>query len=47
MTSQETTLEEVRERLVKLERQNRGLKQMGGVALIAAAPLILMGQEFS
>lgn len=47
MSSQETALEEVRVRLVKLERQNRRLKQMGAVALIAAASLFLMGQASS
>ena len=44
MTSQETTLEEVRERLIKLEGQNRRLKQMGAVALVVAASLLVMAQ---
>ena len=44
MTSQETTLEEIHERLIKLEGQNRRLKQMGAVALIVAASLLVMGQ---
>jgi hypothetical protein len=44
MTSQETALEEVRERLTKLERENRRLKQIGAGALIGAASLFVMGQ---
>ncbi len=44
MTSQETTLEEIRERLIKLEGQNRRLKQMGAVALVVAASLLVMAQ---
>ena len=44
MTSQETTLEEIRERLIKLEGQNRRLKQMGAVAVVVAASLLVMGQ---
>jgi hypothetical protein len=44
MNSQETALEEVRERLIKLERQNRRLKQTGAAALIVAASLFPMGQ---
>ncbi len=32
------------ERLEKLERQNRSLKQVGAVALILAAAVLLMGQ---
>ncbi len=37
-------LEQIQERLSKLERQNRRLKQAGAAALIAAASLLLMGQ---
>jgi hypothetical protein len=44
MTSQETALEEVREGLIKLERQNRRLEQTGAAALIVAASLLLVGQ---
>jgi hypothetical protein len=44
MTSQETALEEVRERLRKLERQNLRLKRIGLAALILTASLLLMGQ---
>jgi hypothetical protein len=47
MTSQETALEEVRERLTKLERENRRLKQIGAGALIVAASLFVMGQATS
>ena len=44
MTWQETPLEEIRGRLIRLERQNRRLKQLGAAALIVAASLALMGQ---
>jgi hypothetical protein len=44
MTSQETALEEIRGRLVRLEKQNRRVKQHGVAALIVAASLFLMGQ---
>ncbi len=44
MTSQETTLEEIRERLIKLEGQNRRLKQMGAAVLIIAAPIFASRQ---
>jgi hypothetical protein len=44
MTSQETALEEIRGRLIRLERQNRRLEQLGIAALIVAASLVLMGQ---
>jgi hypothetical protein len=44
MISPETALEEVPERLIVLERQNRRLKQMGLVALIVAASLVVMAQ---
>jgi hypothetical protein len=44
MTSQEAAFEEIRGRLIRLERQNRRLKQMGAAALIVAASMILMGQ---
>jgi hypothetical protein len=44
MTSQEKTLEEICERLVKLEKQNRRLKRAGAAALIVAASLALLGQ---
>ncbi len=44
MTSQETTLEEMQVRLSKLEKQNRRLKQVGAVALIVAASLLVMGK---
>jgi len=37
-------LEQVQERLLKLEMQNRKLKRAGGAALIVAASLLLMGQ---
>jgi hypothetical protein len=37
MTSQEAALEEVRERLIKLERQNRRLKQTGAARVALAA----------
>lgn len=36
--------EQIQERLLKLERQNRRLKQAGAAALIVAASLLLMGQ---
>ncbi len=36
--------ERIQERLVKLERQNRRLKQAGATAIIVAACLFLMGQ---
>ena len=32
------------ERLEKLEKQNRRLKQVGAVALVLAASILLMGQ---
>jgi hypothetical protein len=44
MTSQETVIETVLERLTKLERQNRRLKRTGVAALIVAASLAFMGQ---
>ena len=44
MNSQETALEEVRERLIKLETQNRRMKQVAAVALIAGASVLVMGQ---
>jgi hypothetical protein len=44
MTSQETVIETVLERLTKLERQNRRLKRTGVAALIVAASLTFMGQ---
>lgn len=44
MTSQETALEEIRGRLVRLEKQNRRLKQLGIGALIVIASLVLVGQ---
>ena len=37
-------LEQIQERLLKLERQNRRLKQTGAAALIIATSLLLMGQ---
>ena len=37
-------LEQIQERLLKLERQNRRLKQAGAAALTVAASLLLMGQ---
>lgn len=44
MTSPETPIEAVLERLTKLERQNHRLKQIGVAALVVAASLTLMGQ---
>jgi hypothetical protein len=44
MNSQEIALEEVRERLSKLEKQNRKLKQTGAAALVVAGSLLVMGQ---
>lgn len=44
MTSQETAIEAVLERLTKLEKQNRRLKRTGVAVLVAAASLAFMGQ---
>lgn len=38
------SLDEIQKRLLRLERQNRRLKQTGAAALIAATSLLLMGQ---
>ena len=37
-------LEQIQERLLKLENQNRTLKQAGGAVLVVATSLLLMGQ---
>lgn len=37
-------LEQIQERLLKLEKQNRTLKQAGGAVLVIATSLLLMGQ---
>ena len=42
MTSQETALEEVREQLTKLERQNRSVKPWKVLTVIAAASILLL-----
>lgn len=44
MNPQTTDLEAIRERVAKLERENRRTKQAGTVVLILAASLLLMGQ---
>ena len=44
MDSDPHGFEDLQERLVRLERQNRRFKQMGAVALAIAAVVILMGQ---
>ena len=44
MTSQKTTLAEVYERLIKLEKQNRRMKQIGAVALVVVASVLVMAQ---
>jgi hypothetical protein len=44
MTTSESDLGELRERMTKLERQNRRVKQLGALALIAASSLLLIGQ---
>jgi len=44
MISHEAALEEIRGRLISLERQNRRLRQIGVAALVLAASLVLMGQ---
>ncbi|MBI4464281.1 MAG: hypothetical protein HY647_06210 [Acidobacteria bacterium] len=46
MTTPATELNDVLKRLEKLERQNRRLKQIGAVALVVIAALVLMGQAF-
>jgi hypothetical protein len=38
------TLEELQDRLLKLEKQNRRFKQLGAAALIGVAALVVMGQ---
>jgi hypothetical protein len=38
------SLEELQDRLLKLEKQNRRLKQLGVAALIGVAALVVMGQ---
>lgn len=40
-------LEEISERLLKLEKQNRTLKRIGAAALVVAASILLMGQAAS
>jgi len=44
MNSEPNTLDEIRDRVLKLERQNRRLKQLGVAVLIIPAVLLLMGQ---
>jgi len=44
MTPHTPDLQTILERIEKLERQNRRLKQLGIVALIAAASLVVMGE---
>ena len=44
MMTQTSDWSVVMERLEKLEKQNRGLKQAGAVALIVVAAILLMGQ---
>lgn len=38
------TLEELHDRLLKLEKQNRRFKQLGVAAMIGVAALVVMGQ---
>jgi len=44
MESQPQALEQIQERLLKLERQNRRFKQVGAVGLIVMASIILIAQ---
>jgi hypothetical protein len=44
MESYSQGLEQIQGRLLKLEKQNRRFKQLGAVALIVAAALLVMGQ---
>ena len=44
MKAQVQGLEDIQDRLLKLERQNRRLKQFGVAVLIASTSLIAMGQ---
>jgi hypothetical protein len=44
MESYSQGLEQIQDRLLKLERQNRRFKQLGALALIATASLLVMGQ---
>jgi hypothetical protein len=44
MDSQPQNLEDLRDRLVKLEKQNRRFKQLGAVVLAIAAVVVVIGQ---
>ena len=46
MTVQESDLKALMVRLEKLEKQNRRLKEIGGVVLALACSLFLIGQAF-
>ena len=45
MTSNPPGIEDVQDRLLKLEKQNRRLKQVGILALIIPPLLLIMGQS--